>query len=102
MGLALSLALAFFFTQGMKNLFGKPRPDMLSRCIPDMSPESIRTHTVGGGYGSIFNPEWVLVSAAICTNTDTALVDDGFRSFPSGHASSKFDVPAEYRSSLLG
>jgi membrane-associated phospholipid phosphatase len=89
MGLALSLALAFFFTQGMKNLFGKPRPDMLSRCDPDTSEDAIRRNTVGGGYGSNFNPEWVLVSAAICRSTDKALLDDAFRSFPSGHASSK-------------
>ncbi|KAI4242970.1 MAG: hypothetical protein L6R42_010861 [Xanthoria sp. 1 TBL-2021] len=35
LGLGLSLALSFVLTQGMKNLFGKPRPDLLSRCNPD-------------------------------------------------------------------
>jgi membrane-associated phospholipid phosphatase len=31
--------------------------------------------------------EVLLVSAAICTNTDKSILNDGFRSFPSGHAS---------------
>lgn len=90
MGLALSLALAFFFTQGMKNLFGKPRPDMLARCQPDA--ENFQDYLVGVSYGSAFDPHWVLVNADICKNTDTALVDDAFRSFPSGHASSMYST----------
>ena len=90
MGLGLSYALAFFITQGMKNLFGRARPDMLDRCQPDMSLESIQRNTVAGGYAANFDPRWVLVSAAICTQTDRSLLDDGFRSFPSGHSSGKF------------
>ncbi|TLD34670.1 PAP2 domain-containing protein [Venturia nashicola] len=85
MGLALSLALAFLFTQGMKNIFGKPRPDMLARCQPDA--ENFREYLVGVQYAAAFDPHWVLVNADICKNSDTALVDDAFRSFPSGHAS---------------
>ena len=84
MGLGLSLATAFFFTQGMKNLSGKPRPDLLARCKPDLS--NIAAHVVGS-YASGFSPEWVLVSSSICQQTDKALLDDGFRSFPSGHSS---------------
>ena len=45
-GFALSLALAFFITQGSKNLFGKPRPDMLDRCKPDL--DNIAAHLIGG------------------------------------------------------
>ncbi|KAF2428847.1 PAP2-domain-containing protein [Tothia fuscella] len=88
MGLGLSLALAFFFTQGMKNLFGKPRPDLLARCDPDLSLESIRANTVGGGYASELNPLWVLISPSICRRAiNDPVLKDGFRSFPSGHAS---------------
>ncbi|KAF4636937.1 hypothetical protein G7Y89_g1144 [Cudoniella acicularis] len=83
LGLALSLSAAYVITNGMKNLFGKPRPDLLSRCRPDLA--NISLHIVGG-----FNntPGGInLVSATICTNTDKSMMDDGFRSFPSGHSS---------------
>ncbi|KAI0858336.1 acid phosphatase/Vanadium-dependent haloperoxidase [Xylaria cubensis] len=91
LGLALSLISAWIVTQGMKNLFGKPRPDLLSRCMPDV--ENVFKHIVGFSStilakdtGSIYNGE--LVSATICTNPDKAFLDDGFRSYPSGHSSS--------------
>lgn len=83
-GLALALATAFFITQGSKQLFGKPRPNMLARCQPDLS--NIESHVVAG-YGSRFSPEWTLVDISICTTTDRSSLDDGFRSFPSGHSS---------------
>ncbi|KAI9789231.1 MAG: hypothetical protein M1833_002440 [Piccolia ochrophora] len=84
LGLALSLAATFLITDGMKNLFGKPRPDMLSRCDPDL--ENIEKYVVGG-LGDKVNQGITLVSAAICQATG-AKIDDGFRSFPSGHSSS--------------
>lgn len=84
MGLALSLATAFLITQGMKNLFGKPRPDLLSRCKPDL--DRIQEFAVNP-IGEIFNPAWVLVTPGICTETDNDFLKDGFKSFPSGHAS---------------
>ena len=90
MGLALSLATAFLITQGMKNLFGKPRPDLLSRCQPDL--ENIQDYVVNT-VGEIFNPAWVLVSADICKNPDKDLLKDGFKSFPSGHSSCKPSLP---------
>jgi hypothetical protein len=46
LGLGLSLAAAFLITNGMKNLFGKPRPDLLSRCNPDLL--NIGKYAVGG------------------------------------------------------
>lgn len=85
MGLALSLATAFMLTQGMKLLFGKPRPDLLSRCRPDLS--RLQETTVNSIVGAEFNAAWVLVTDAICTNTDEDIMKDGFKSFPSGHAS---------------
>ncbi|KAF2652889.1 PAP2 domain-containing protein [Lophiostoma macrostomum CBS 122681] len=84
MGLALSLATAFMVTQGMKVLFGKPRPDLLSRCQPDLT--SLSEATVGN-YGSGFNQLWILVTSDICQQPDDDLLQDGFKSFPSGHAS---------------
>ncbi|KAH9865546.1 hypothetical protein J1614_009131 [Plenodomus biglobosus] len=85
MGLALSLATAFMITQGMKNLFGKPRPDLLSRCEPDL--DRIQEFAIGGIVGDSFNPNWVLVTSGICTTDDEDKLRDGFKSFPSGHAS---------------
>lgn len=84
MGLGLSLATAFMITQGMKLLFGKPRPDLLSRCQPDT--EAVRQALVSTA-GEIFNSNWVLVTSDICTNTDDDILQDGFKSFPSGHSS---------------
>ncbi|KAH0364099.1 PAP2 domain-containing protein, partial [Aureobasidium melanogenum] len=46
MGLGLSFVLAFFLTSGIKNLIGKPRPDLLARCQPDLT--NIAAHVVGG------------------------------------------------------
>ncbi|KAI3332457.1 acid phosphatase/Vanadium-dependent haloperoxidase [Xylariaceae sp. AK1471] len=86
LGLALSLISAWIVTQGMKNLFGKPRPDLLSRCMPDIP--NVLKHIVGfsGLEATSYNGQ--LVSASICTNPDKAFLDDGFRSYPSGHSSS--------------
>jgi len=87
MGLALSLASAFLITQGMKLIFGKPRPDLLSRCNPDL--DRIKEFAVNP-IGESFNPNWVLVTSGICRNPDRSRggeLMDGFKSFPSGHAS---------------
>jgi len=86
MGLGLSLSAAFLITGGMKNLFGKPRPDLLARCQPDLPNASQYalggfSSTQGGFQG------FSLVSAAICWNADKSILNDGFRSFPSGHSS---------------
>ena len=69
---------------GMKNLFGKPRPDLLDRCKPDLA--NVAAHVVGG-FGQDISERWTLVSASICTQTDQSVLKDGFRSFPSGHSS---------------
>ena len=88
MGLALALASAFMITQGTKIMFGKPRPDLLSRCQPNLDASSIANHTVGG-FGDPALSEGVLVAWQICQQSDRSLLDDGFQSFPSGHASCK-------------
>jgi membrane-associated phospholipid phosphatase len=90
-GLALAHAAAFLITQGMKNLFGKPRPDLLSRCDPDLTRiAQFRTggfHADNGEADGSATPLPVLVNHGICRNTDKNIMDDGFRSYPSGHAS---------------
>ncbi|KAG8531152.1 uncharacterized protein KY384_004510 [Bacidia gigantensis] len=37
LGLALAYALAFTITNGAKEVLGKPRPNLLARCHPDIS-----------------------------------------------------------------
>ncbi len=93
LGLALSLMCAWIITQGMKNLFGKPRPDLLSRCQPDLVNWAqhlvgFHTPTDDGGDATKGPYNGQLVSATICQNPDRPLLDDGFRSYPSGHSSS--------------
>ena len=68
----------------MKNMIGKPRPDLLARCEPDFQNAS--QYRIGGFAGEM-GPS-VLYSSAICQQTDKAKLDDGFRSYPSGHSSS--------------
>lgn len=87
MGLALSLATSTLVVAGMKNVFGRPRPDMLSRCVPNLA--NIAAHTVGGYHISGSSDNWVLVNQTLCQQTDLSILNDGFRSFPSGHAASK-------------
>ncbi|KAH0542734.1 hypothetical protein FGG08_002873 [Glutinoglossum americanum] len=84
LGLGLSCAAAFLLTNGSKNMFGKPRPDLLSRCNPDLA--NIAKYSVGG-FGDKVQEGIVLVSAAICRSNDKSQLNDGFRSFPSGHSS---------------
>lgn len=86
MGLALAVASAFLITDGMKALFGKPRPDLLSRCNPDLA--NIQKYAVGG-YGDAITEGILLVSWHICRQTDMSKLNDGFYSFPSGHSSSE-------------
>lgn len=104
LGLALALASVFFFTEGMKNLYGKPRPDLLSRCDPDSG--ALQSSTVGA-FGTGLANEIFLVSSTICRQKDKSKLDDGFSSFPSGHSSCKNHDPSNsntpnHISSFLG
>jgi membrane-associated phospholipid phosphatase len=83
MGLALACATAFLLTDGMKNLFGKPRPHLLAVCQPDYANAN---NYVLGGYDNGIN-DGRLYSWTICTQTDSSLLNDAFVSFPSGHSS---------------
>ncbi|KAG8808257.1 hypothetical protein FRC17_004028 [Serendipita sp. 399] len=61
-------------------MIGRPRPDFLSRCQPDLTrvQASLSTTAV-----TLFN-------STICTTTEKKALNDGFRSFPSGHSSMSF------------
>ncbi|KAJ5691782.1 hypothetical protein N7462_001205 [Penicillium macrosclerotiorum] len=87
MGLALALASVWTATQGLKVLIGKPRPDLLARCNPDLS--KIATYTVGG-LGDRLQGAATLVSYELCQDQSSSLRIDGFSSFPSGHSSFSF------------
>ncbi|EXJ96261.1 hypothetical protein A1O1_01387 [Capronia coronata CBS 617.96] len=76
LGLLLAQGAAFVITGTLKNLCGKPRPDLIDRCRPQT--------------GSADGVPYGLATKAICTQQDEAIMQDGFRSFPSGHASSSF------------
>ncbi|KAF8920371.1 phosphatidic acid phosphatase type 2/haloperoxidase [Mucidula mucida] len=75
LGLILGLALTGAFTQITKITVGRPRPDIVDRCQPP--PGSV-------------DPVFGLSNWTICTQTDNAILRDGFRSFPSGHSSLSF------------
>ncbi|KAI5968552.1 hypothetical protein CANMA_002297 [Candida margitis] len=58
----------------LKNITGLPRPDMIERCEPMIQNIAITQ----------------LSNVAICTQPNWNAVMEGFRSFPSGHASTVF------------
>ena len=95
LGLAFAVILGFFLTQAAKNLFGKPRPDFLARCRPDLVNYA---EYVDGGFtsevleGTSVHVRWEVCRAINGTSSDVNMLDDGFRSFPSGHCTSKFQV----------
>ncbi|KAI5852821.1 PAP2 domain protein [Morchella snyderi] len=70
LGLTISLMLTTFVTDLIKNGVGRPRPDLIARCLPRRG-----------------TPKNELVSWEVCTQTDHHTLHDGFRSFPSGHSS---------------
>ena len=73
LGLFISLILTSFLTDVVKNSVGRPRPDLLARCKPARG-----------------TPEHSLVTIEVCTETNQHVLQDGWRSFPSGHSSFAF------------
>lgn len=71
LGFILNLGLTLTFTNIIKITVGRPRPDLFSRCG---LPENLTENPVHG-----------LTSWTVCTRTDK--LQEGFRSFPSGHSS---------------
>ncbi|EST08955.1 Phosphatidic acid phosphatase type 2/haloperoxidase [Kalmanozyma brasiliensis GHG001] len=77
LGFVLAQALTVTVTTIIKCTVGRPRPDLIDRCQP--APGSVNASPYG------------LVTDIICTvGVDNKILRDGFRSFPSGHASTSF------------
>ncbi|KAF1981649.1 PAP2-domain-containing protein [Aulographum hederae CBS 113979] len=80
LGLCLAVGAAFTITGTLKNAIGKPRPDLIDRCIPNVELANL-----------LLAPgNFTLADHSICTQTDNGILKDGFRSFPSGHSSTAF------------
>ncbi|KAH3686995.1 hypothetical protein WICPIJ_002020 [Wickerhamomyces pijperi] len=74
----LGLCVTFFtnelITDILKNWIGRHRPDFIARCIPrDDAPRDV-----------------LVFAKDVCTQTKKSLLDDGFRTTPSGHSSAAF------------
>ncbi|TGZ81001.1 acid phosphatase/Vanadium-dependent haloperoxidase [Ascodesmis nigricans] len=91
LGLGLAIAAAMLVTDGLKNLLGKPRPDLLSRCWPD--EELVGRARIGWEGGGLVTREVCRGSPKLeggVKKFEGRDLEDGFRSFPSGHASMSF------------
>jgi diacylglycerol diphosphate phosphatase/phosphatidate phosphatase len=76
LGLALSLSMTIMVTNLIKVTVGRPRPDMFDRC---QLPPGIQDPYLG------------LLNYTVCTADHNSYnFKDGFKSFPSGHASFSF------------
>ena len=73
LGFLVALMLTSLLTDIIKNAVGRPRPDLISRCIPKKG-----------------TPENKLVAWTVCTQTSQHILQEGWRSFPSGHSSFSF------------
>ncbi|KAK0526032.1 hypothetical protein OC834_004948 [Tilletia horrida] len=77
LGLVLTNALTLTITTLIKVTVGRPRPDLIDRCKPQS--------------GAMNAAVYGLATQAVCTTPVTDhIIRDGFRSFPSGHASTAF------------
>lgn len=77
LGLLLSVGLALVTTNIFKVTVGRPRPDFIDRCQPQVAASSA-------------DSSFVLSNYTLCTQSDHRILRDGFRSFPSGHSSTAF------------
>ncbi|PSN70187.1 lipid phosphate phosphatase 1 [Corynespora cassiicola Philippines] len=75
LGLGLAVCFAFTMTGALKNAIGKPRPDLIARCVV---PENYQEDRLK------------LTTVETCSVPRDAKLRDGFKSFPSGHSSVAF------------
>lgn len=85
---AIAHSVTQVITTLIKNTLGRPRPDMLDRCKPTLP---VSTPPVPGQVMGSEGLRNGLVTDSVCTAPlSSHVVIDGFRSFPSGHASTSF------------
>lgn len=75
LGLLSALGLTTVLTELIKISVGRPRPDFISRCQP-----------LPGSVDMLYG----LSNITACSVSEGHIIADGFKSFPSGHASCKF------------
>ncbi|KAL4779783.1 phosphatidic acid phosphatase type 2/haloperoxidase [Aspergillus varians] len=73
LGFLTAIMLTSLLTDIIKNAVGRPRPDLVSRCLPRKG-----------------TPESTLVLWTVCTQSNGHILQEGWRSFPSGHSSFSF------------
>ncbi|PLB38761.1 PAP2 domain protein [Aspergillus candidus] len=54
LGLGLAVAGVFMATEGLKDLYGRPRPDLLARCDPDLEKIGTKVAFAGLSYFSLW------------------------------------------------
>jgi len=80
LGLGSSVIITQLMTEAIKFIVGRPRPDTISRCQPDLVRAEANFTTTAVA----------LFDISICTQQDKHILEDAFRSFPSGHSSMSF------------
>ncbi|OJK02227.1 hypothetical protein ASPACDRAFT_41046 [Aspergillus aculeatus ATCC 16872] len=73
LGFLIAVMLTSLITDIIKNSVGRPRPDLISRCLPKKG-----------------TPAESLVAWTVCTQSSEHILQEGWRSFPSGHSSFSF------------
>ena len=74
-----AVAYTVLTIEAIKWTVGRPRPDWLGRCKPDLVKVQ----------ADLTSTAVAMFDRSICTSTNQDTLDDGQRSFPSGHASRK-------------
>jgi len=89
MGFFVSVVLSSFVTSIIKVTVGRYRPDFISRCQVDIA----KVETIYNSYNMSdyfdFGPR-NLYNTTICSNPNKFIINEGRKSFPSGHSSFAF------------
>jgi diacylglycerol diphosphate phosphatase/phosphatidate phosphatase len=91
LGLGLSVGASFVITGALKNAIGKPRPDLISRYADSLAHFFLTQlikyscHVVDDRIDR--SAPYLLQTVAICNQPNVYELNDGFKSFPSGHSS---------------
>ncbi|XP_017240635.1 lipid phosphate phosphatase 2 [Daucus carota subsp. sativus] len=72
MGILYSVLITAVVTDAIKDAVGRPRPNFFFRCFPDGK--------------QVFQTD----GDVMCTNLETKVIKEGYKSFPSGHTSWSF------------